>query len=371
MLDSRSPESPNTGVLAVGPLPPPATGMTLVTEKIIERMQESGPVTVLNISPGPITTWPVFRAKRFLRTLACLGRLILLGPVGDARFYVVANSKGGLLTTLALVNVGRLLGYQIYLHHHTYFYIDRYDWRMAWIDRCLGKRGVHVVHCPQMARDYCVQYATRHPFQFVLPSVFSLPVAAPRQASALPMRLGHMGNLSIQKGLVQVLETFRQLTTTGRELRLHMAGTIYTAAAERLVKAAMREFPRHIDFIGPVHGQAKTDYFQTIDCFLFPSSSESWGIVLNEAMSAGVPVIANRRGCISTQVGDRAGLIIGDASQFVPLATRQITAWMDSPELYGAASLAAIERASELQREGSLTLSRFVEHIMSATLAHS
>ncbi len=353
-------------VVAVGPLPPPVTGMTLVTAKVVERLRESGPVKILNMTPGPITTWLVFRAKRFLRTLACLGRLLLRGRAGNTRLYVTANSKEGLLTTLALVIAGRLLGYPVYLHHHTYFYIDRYDWRMALIDRAMGARGVHVVHCPQMAADFRSQYDTRLSFQYVVPSIFSLPLASQRQAAAVPMRLGHVGNLSLEKGLELVLQTLRELLKAGSQVRLRLAGPCFTAAAERLVNEALREFPDHIEYLGPVYGREKLDFFSAIDCFLFPSRSESWGIVLNEAMAAGVPVISSRHGCISTQVGEHAGLVIDDPKEFVPRAVKQIVHWIGDPETYRAASLAAVERADALDREGDLTLDRFVEHLRSA-----
>src|SRR5262245_56917374 len=150
MSASRPPDAAPAEVLAIGPIPPPFTGMAMLTEKIVERLQQVGKVTVFNVSPRDVRNRLAFRAKRFFNALASLGRLAVRGRAHDARLYVVANSKGGLLTTLALVKAGRMLCYAVYLHHHTYFYIDEFDWRMARINRSIGARGVHVVHCPQM-----------------------------------------------------------------------------------------------------------------------------------------------------------------------------------------------------------------------------
>lgn len=365
----QPPETQRVAVVAVGPLPPPVTGLSLITERIVERLKQHGRVTMLNVSPGRAANRLFFRTKRFFRSLSCLGRLIFRGRARDARLYVVANSKGGLLTTLALVAAGRMLGYPMYLHHHTYFYIDEHDWRMKWIVRMLGERGIHVVHSPQMADDFRARYPTRQTFEFVLPSIFALPSEAPRQLPGVPFCLGHMSNLSVDKGLDLVLELFRTLRRRDREVRLVLAGPFHTREAKRLVQQASQEFREHVTYLGAVHGSAKREFFSSIDCFLLPSKSESWGIVLNEAMAVGVPVIACRRGCTPTLVGEGAGIVVDDRSQYVQLAAGQIERWMDDAEAYRAASTAAVEQAACLEREGQAQLNAFAVHMFSPLAA--
>lgn len=356
-------------VLAVGPLPPPVTGLSVLTEKVVERMCAAGHVDVLNMSPGNIRHRLVFRISRLLRTLACLAGLIARGRARNARLYVVSNSKSGLLTTLALVKAGRLLGYPIYLHHHAYFYIDEFDWRMAWIVRDLGKNGVHVVHSPQMADDFRARYPASRAFEWVLPSVFALPLAAPRQAPRKPLQIGHMGNLSVAKGLDLVLHTFRELRRRGCDVQLTLAGPFHTREARQMVDTARAEFPAHVSYSGPVYGEAKAEFFRAIDCFLLPSRSESWGIVLNEAMAAGVPVIACRRGCTETLVGQRAGLVVNDCTRFAQLASDQIQAWINDAALYRDTSAAAVEQAALLERDGQAQLADFARHMVAPLAA--
>jgi glycosyltransferase involved in cell wall biosynthesis len=170
-----------------------------------------------------------------------------------------------------------------------------------------------------------------------------------------------MGNLSVAKGLDLVLETTRALARRGRSVELRLAGPFHTGEAKRITLQAMQENPQGIDYIGPVYDAAKEDFFASIDCFLFPSRSESWGIVLNEAMAAGVPVVACRRGCTSTLVGGEAGEVVDNDQDFVEVAALRIISWMDHPDAYRAASQAAIGQADYLNRRGQLELDRFAE----------
>jgi glycosyltransferase involved in cell wall biosynthesis len=357
-LMSRHPD-----VWALGPLPPPVTGMTLLTERILERLRQTGPVTVCNWSPYRGAVGWRARASRFFRTIGCLLRLVRHGRVQNARLYLVCSSKAGLIMTGILVNVGRWLGYHVCLHHHTYYYIDRYDWRMAWIDRSLGPDGTHIVHCPQMADDFRRMYSTLRRFEYLLPGVFSLAVGQPRQSAASPFRLGHLGNLMIPKGLDLVLETVCALHKRGRSVQLRLAGPFHTQQAARMVEQALKENAALVEYDGAIYGQAKAEFYGAIDCFLLPSRSESWGIVLNEAMAAGAPVIACRRGCTATLVGDGAGLIIDDESPFVELAVKKIERWMDNPDEYRAASLAAVTQANSLNEQGQQQLDQFAEQM--------
>lgn len=75
-----------------------------------------------------------------------------------------------------------------------------------------------------------------------------------------------------------------------------------------------------VAFTGFVNQSALPAHYAAIDCLVVPSNSESWGLVVNEAMAAGRPVIVSDRvGCapdlieesqtgFSYPVGDIAGL---------------------------------------------------------------
>jgi glycosyltransferase involved in cell wall biosynthesis len=349
----------------LGPLPPPVTGMTVLTQAIVRAMQAAGPVRFLSWSPGMWQRNLRMRLRRNFRILVSMAKLISHGRVTNQRLYLVANSQSGLYLTAMLVFVGRRLGYTVYLHHHVYNYIDRYDWRVGWIDRCLAGRGVHVVHDEKMIRDFRSRYRTKNEFIVVHPSIVGIEIGRARESSHRPFRLGLLSSLSPAKGLDVAIELFQSLRKAGRDVALTLAGPAASANARRLIETTIAEHPQHAVYLGPVYDDAKALFFANIDAFVFPTVTESWGLVLNEALGAGVPVITFDRGCTATVVGTSAGLVIDPNESFVRAATSQIERWMDCEDEYLAASRSAVAQAQYLHHEGRRTLDDFVSHMFS------
>jgi glycosyltransferase involved in cell wall biosynthesis len=47
----------------------------------------------------------------------------------------------------------------------------------------------------------------------------------------------------------------------------------------------------NVEFLGAIDNEAIPEYYFNADAFILPSLSESWGLVVNEAMAAGLPVL--------------------------------------------------------------------------------
>ncbi len=88
-------------------------------------------------------------------------------------------------------------------------------------------------------------------------------------------------------------------------------------------------------FVGYLHGQELATAYASADAFIFPSSTETLGLVLLEAMAAGCPVVAARRGGIPDIVTDGVNgyLFEPDNPEGAINATQQLLAQQAEKEL--------------------------------------
>lgn len=65
----------------------------------------------------------------------------------------------------------------------------------------------------------------------------------------------------------------------------------------------------NIKFMGAVDNKELDRYYQLADVFILPSKSETWGLVVEEALNNGLPcLVSNRVGCAPDLIQDKYGL---------------------------------------------------------------
>ncbi|MBI2953296.1 MAG: glycosyltransferase family 4 protein [Chloroflexi bacterium] len=126
-----------------------------------------------------------------------------------------------------------------------------------------------------------------------------------------------LGRMDIEKGVDLALHTVRILLNDGVRVRLRLVGD-WPINAHYLpvlnTKIAMMDLQEHVDCIGFVESKAdKVALLKTSDTFLATFiKSEPFGLVICEAMAAGLPVISPDTGAgreILDRNGRRSGLI--------------------------------------------------------------
>jgi glycosyltransferase involved in cell wall biosynthesis len=99
------------------------------------------------------------------------------------------------------------------------------------------------------------------------------------------------GQLIARKGVDVLLEAFDRLVRNGRRARLRLAGR--RADLNRMlanVSSATRERISYEGFIDP---EQLPQLFSEADVFVLPSRHDGWGVVVNQALGAGLPVICS------------------------------------------------------------------------------
>jgi len=349
----------------IGSLPPPFTGRTVMTQVIVNGLKNNGPLRCYDWSRGGPLLGVHLKLVRFFGAMTSILKVLFGSKQQEGVIYYPVNAGWGQLYDIAIVIVARLRGYHTVLHHHSYSYINKHDWRTALANHLLGESGTHVVHCELMKQDFLAMFSSRSPFLIVPPTIVSQEQGIPSRSTHEIFTLGFMSNLTIAKGLGHVLETFEQLIQSGHDVALILAGPCKGKAEHSLIDRALAKWPQQIEYRGAVYDEPKRQFFADIDVFLFPTEyvNESWGIVLTEALATKCPVIAYSRGCIPWIVQDGCGLVVEPEENFAEIASKLISQWIDDQEKHQRVCHLAGARAEALSQESKRQFSIFLKNM--------
>lgn len=167
------------------------------------------------------------------------------------------------------------------------------------------------------AFEYVMNYGTDQEDIFTAPNavdteLFAGRAAAARQNSArtrealqLPSRFFlFVGRLVPEKGIFDLLGAYGKLTP---EIRAEI-GLVFVGdgpARAELVHRASGIEPGQVQCAGFAHREQLAGFYALAEAFVFPSHTDTWGLVVNEAMACGLPVISSdAAGCTADLVQD-------------------------------------------------------------------
>lgn len=101
----------------------------------------------------------------------------------------------------------------------------------------------------------------------------------------------YCGNLLKMKGIVELLHGFAAFSKTHNNVTLLLVGSGKDRAYFEALAHTLG-IDRHVVFAGYVDRASLPHYYGIADILVHPSHSEVWGLVINEALVCGVPVIA-------------------------------------------------------------------------------
>jgi glycosyltransferase involved in cell wall biosynthesis len=125
---------------------------------------------------------------------------------------------------------------------------------------------------------------------------------------AKQIRIGHLANLCIDKGVDIFIDVCRTLCDKKIKFTAVVAGPCVDEITKKLVLDAVEEIPQ-LKYVGPLYDEQKKLFYQSLDCFIFPSKykNEAEPLVLYEAALNGSFLVGTKRGCMEEVIGKLAG----------------------------------------------------------------
>lgn len=218
-------------------------------------------------------------------------------------------------------------------HIHTYhtFYTE-YLHYLPWLIRPSRRMAEQIsaafcnrcdaVTTPSVAmKEELLRYGVRKPIYLLPFGVDTAPFESPIQIDARAALglspeeffLLYAGRLGAEKNLDFLLRAFRKMLDRWEgalPLRLVLAGNgPYRPHLERLAQEL--RLGDRIIFAGFIQREQLIDYYRAADLFVFASKTETQGLVLMEAMAAGLPTVAVRaRGVQDVVFSEETGILV-------------------------------------------------------------
>lgn len=181
-------------------------------------------------------------------------------------------------------------------------------------ENCFGLAGGNFGH-----KDLFRHYGMPENRIFLLPMMVNNSLyqrKSLRQSHGGDFYFGYLGRLIPLKRVDKILDAFNMLLKEIPNIKMVVVGDGCCRGDLELRYKSAR-----VTFLGKLFGEEKVAFLQNLDCLILYSSYESWGLVVNEALAAGVPVI------VSDRVGARRDLVAGDCP------TGFVARWDDTCDL--------------------------------------
>jgi glycosyltransferase involved in cell wall biosynthesis len=332
-------------VLVVGQTPPPYHGQALMIERLLAgqfaRIQLFHVRMAFSCSIDDVGK---FRVGKVFHLLGVIARIAYHRVIHGAKilYYPPAGpNRVPLYRDLVILNCTRWMFRRTILHFHAGGAADLYPSLSRPIQRlfrralfgadaairlsqsspddggallakrqCIVPNGIEDNY-PRFADAVAAETAKRHRgLTQAVGATCSATDAATATCELSPLRILFMGILCESKGLLALIDACGQLKSRGVPFELNVVGQFQTSTFESVLRRRIEELNLQdaVCFHGVLQGDAKWHTFSQSDVFCLPSfyASESFPIVLLEAMSFQLPVVATRWRGIAEIVDDES-----------------------------------------------------------------
>ena len=284
-------------MLFLGDLPKPIHGMSVMNQEYLKFLE---PNVVINTAPSSFHRYfdsGIWKALKLVLSIRVLIAIFWARFNGERVCYRALNGGSGQIFDVIYLAILRLLGFRIFLHHHSFNYLNNKSILFEGVLLVAGKGVRHIVLGRRMKTQLESLYDVDSlNIRVVSNSVFFEPknVFLPNN---IPV-LGYMSNLVVEKGVVTFIEMCELLRNSGVEFHARIAGPVVGDG----VRDAIDHFESfdNFNYLGAVYGDDKDDFLSKVDIFILPSQykNEAEPLVLYEAAQYGAFLVVSNTGCL-------------------------------------------------------------------------
>lgn len=308
-------------IIFMGPLPPPVHGFSLVNQKMYDALSKDADVVRFDLTPQRIKHGLLLsRIQRIFFLPFMLIRFVwaaLSAPRGSS-FYIGLSGGMGQLLDLLFLLVARLAGLRIFIHHHSFAYINRRS-LVATIVLRLSGGATHIVLCEDMGRALSRIYNLSIGLFFSLSNAAFMEFKKSKPSSVRgAVTLGYLSNITAEKGIFDFLDLMDELVEEGAPVIGVIAGPVDEKVRQQF-KQRLAALDKHVVHKGPLYGLKKDSFLKSLDLIVFPTryNNEAEPLVLWEGMAAGAIPVSTERGCIPCVIPPDKGLVVAQDQSFV------------------------------------------------------
>ena len=239
-------------VFMVGAFPPPVHGMGAVNTIVREQLIEAGvELTVIDVAAKGLKRSPAARFARVATVLRGLGVFLCSDGRREATLYMSISGGIGQFYDVCFVALARLTRMRVYLHHHSFAYLDKRNWLTHLLIRMSGLVATHITQSPGMAKCLRDHYSPVHHVVPVSNAVFLVAESSKGNVRHFSLQtIGFISNISKEKGIFEFLDLVAAYEREGLQLSAKCAGPFQDTETETLVRQRIGELST-VEYVGP------------------------------------------------------------------------------------------------------------------------
>lgn len=354
-------------------LPSPVHGMANVNLCFLKALKPKlSSLRIINTAPSfahklfPSKLWV---ALKFFHMFFCLLKTvwILVGCKNKPVVYRSINGGIGQIYDLLFFLVFRFFNVKVYIHHHSFQYITKKSLLSSCLFYIAKGNSNHIVLGNAMRDKLVNLYSINDPVE-VLSNTFtfnSMDNSNLVTTSDAFLHVSHLANICEEKGVLEFIGLYEKLLQNNVNTKAFIAGPI----SDEKLKIKIKELSNVDDkfnYLGPVYGKDKDEFFQKTDIFVFPSKykNEAEPLVLYEAAVYGAFCIGSNVGCMEDVLTKLGGVAVDLVNLTPDVLFEEVMKAINSNQLYIESKHNRVDMLKKLVNESNNKLLSLVERMI-------